>query len=120
MRTDNIDVLNIILEPVFTQKNAKEWVDILENAKVPCSPINNIEDVMKQKQILARNMLIDVDDKQAGKIKIAGNPLKMCSVPEEKERNPAPDLGEHNTEIFKTLLGYDDAKIDKLKQDKII
>ena len=119
-RTENVNVMNAILEPIFLQKTSKEWIVIIEDAKIPCSPINNIEDVMKQKQILARNMLIDVDDKQAGKVKIAGNPIKMCNIPEEKQRNPAPDLGEHTTEILKSMLDYDDEKITKLKEAKII
>ncbi len=119
-RTENIEALNVILDKVFLTKTASEWLEIIENAKVPCSPINDIDDVMKHKQILARNMIIDVDDKQAGKIKIAGNPIKMCSVPEVNERKPAPDIGEHNNEIYGTMLGFSDDEITKLQKDGVI
>ena len=75
---------------------------------------------MENKQILARNMIVDVEDKQSGNLKIAGNPIKMTNLPEVEHRNPAPEIGEHNSEIFKNMLGYDDEMIEKLKKDGVI
>ena len=118
--TDYAKLKMHIFYPTKDIKELKRRFEIIENAKVPCSPINDIDDVMKHKQILARNMIIDVDDKQAGKIKIAGNPIKMCSIPEVKERKPAPDIGEHNNEIYGTMLGFSDDEIAKLQKDGII
>ncbi|MCD4793605.1 MAG: CoA transferase [Bacteroidales bacterium] len=119
-RTENIDELNKTLEKIFITKTAGEWLKIIEEGKVPCSPINNIEDIMKDEQMIARNMIIDVEDKQAGKIKIAGNPLKMTNIPEVNHRNPAPEIGEHNTDIYGKMLGLSKDEINELKDKEVI
>ncbi|MFC2096082.1 CaiB/BaiF CoA transferase family protein [Bacteroidota bacterium] len=119
-RTQNVEELNFILEKIFEIKNAEEWLQIMEDYKIPNTPINNIKDVMENKQILARNMIVDVEDKKSGNLKIAGNPIKMTNVPEVDHRNPAPDIGEHNSEIFKNMLAYSDEMIEKLKKDGVI
>lgn len=119
-RTENIDELNKTLEKIFITKTAEEWLKIIEEGKVPCSPINNIEDIMKDEQMIARNMIIDVDDKQAGKIKIAGNPLKMTNIPEVNHRNPAPEIGEHNEKIYGKMLGLSKEEIENLKNNGVI
>lgn len=119
-RTENKIELIKIMESMIVEKNAAKWLEILEKAGVPSGPINNIENVMKNQQIQSRNMIVEVDDKEAGTIKIAGNPIKMSSIPEEKKRNPTPEIGEHNFEIYKNLLNFTDKEIAKLKNDGVI
>ncbi len=120
LRTDNIDALVTILEPIFTQKPMNEWLGIIEKAKVPCAPINTVDKLFEDEQLKARNMIIDLHDKDAGDIKIAGNPIKMTTVPEVSRRNPAPGVGEHNEEILSKLLGLDTKSIDALRKDGVI
>jgi CoA:oxalate CoA-transferase len=120
LRTENIDELVNILEPVFIQKPMNEWLQIIEKAKVPCAPINTIDKLFEDKQLKARNMIIDLYDKDAGDIKIAGNPIKMTTVPEVSRRNPAPGIGEHNEEILSKLLGLDLKSIDELRKNGVI
>ena len=120
LRTDNIDALVTILEPVFDKKPMNEWLQIIENAKVPCAPINTVDKLFEDKQLKARNMIIDLHDKDAGDIKIAGNPIKMTTVPEVSRRNPAPCVGEHNEEILSKLLGMGPESIDELREKGVI
>lgn len=120
LRTDNIDALVTLLEPIFAQKPMNEWLEIIENAKVPCAPINTIDKLFEDEQLKARNMIIDLHDKDAGDIKIAGNPIKMTTVPEVSRRNPAPGVGEHNEEILSKLLGLDPKSIDELRKKGVI
>ncbi len=120
LRTENIEALISILEDVFIKKTSGEWLVIIENAKVPCAPINNIEMLFDDQQLKARNMFVDLNDKQAGRIKIAGNPIKMCHVAEVTEQKPAPDIGEHNLEIFTEYLGMDEQTILKLGDEGVI
>lgn len=119
-RTANVGALNEVLERIFITKTADEWLKLFEAAQIPSSPINNINDVMNDIQVLSRNMIIEVDDKQAGKVKIAGNPIKMTNVPEVDHRDPAPDIGEHNSEVYKAILGYSEEDIENLKQQGVI
>jgi len=105
---------------LFLSKNANEWIQIIEDSGVPCGPINTIEEIMIDKQIQARNMIVEVEDKKAGTIKIAGNPIKMTNIPEETKREPIPELSEHTSEILTKYLGFNVEKIKQLKEDGVI
>ena len=119
-RNDNQAILIPLLEKLFLTKNASEWVELIEGYGVPSCLINNIEKVMNDKQVHARNMIVEVDDEKAGTIKIAGNPIKMTSIPEELKRNPVPELSEHTSEILGKYLGFDKEKLKQLKEDGVI
>ena len=119
-RTDNIRLLIPKIEKIIKTKPVQAWIEMLEQAGIPCGPINSIEKVMKNRQILARNMIVEVDDNQAGKVKIAGNPIKMTTVPEQKNRKTAPALGQHNHEILTEYLEINQDEISRLKKDGVI
>jgi len=119
-RINNLDLLIPLLNELFKTRKAEEWIEIIESGGVPCGPINNVEKIMQDEQIKARNMIVEVDDKIAGKILIAGNPMKMSSIQEEPSRESLPELGEHTTEILGKLLGFDQTKLDELHRDGVI
>lgn len=120
LRTDNIGPLNSILEPAFASKTAAEWLSIMEKAGIPCAPINDIEAVMQDPQVLYRNMIVEVQDDMAGTVKIAGNPIKMTNVPESSIRDKVPEIGEHNSEIYSGWLGYSESDLAELKVQGVI
>jgi CoA:oxalate CoA-transferase len=120
LRTENIHLLNEILDDVFIQKTAEEWLSIFEKVKLPCAPINKIDQVISHPQVNARNMIVEVDDVIAGKVKIAGNPIKMDSIPETSVRGKVPEVGENNSEIYGDLLGLSSSDLAILAQDGVI
>ncbi len=120
LRTENIDALNEVLAPIFATRNSREWLQIMETAGIPCAPINDVEAVMNDPQVLSRNMIVEVEDHLAGKIRIAGNPIKMSSVPESPTRDKVPEIGEHNYEVYQELLGLSIQEIDHLKQEGVL
>lgn len=119
-RTEYIDELIPILAKILEMKTVAEWSDIFEKAQIPSSPINTIDTVMHHPQVLARNMVVEVDDKDAGTVKIAGNPIKMTSIEEKPTRRPAPEIGEHNREIFQDWLGYSDEDLEQWSKAGVI
>ncbi len=119
-RTENLVALNQILDKVFITKTADEWLGIIENAKVPCAPINTIDKLFEDKQLKARNMIVNTNDAKAGKLKLAGNPIKMSTIPESSDRNPAPEIGQDNDAVYSELLGFDKATIEQLKKEGVI
>jgi CoA:oxalate CoA-transferase len=119
-RTENITRLIPILEAIFVQKNAEEWIDFFGKAQLPCAPINTIDKVMQNKQALARNMIVEVQDKDIGTVKIAGNPIKMDFVPDELTRQPAPEIGENTASVLMEMLGLSQTEIDELYENKIL
>jgi CoA:oxalate CoA-transferase len=120
LRTKNIGELAVIIEDILGTRNAEHWYMVFEKAQIPYSPINTIDKVVTNRQVLSRNMIVEVEDKKAGMVKIAGNPIKMSSVPERTYRDPAPEVGEHNDLIFGDLLGYSPVEIERLKAEGVI
>jgi crotonobetainyl-CoA:carnitine CoA-transferase CaiB-like acyl-CoA transferase len=114
-RKECIDRLTLLLQA----KTAEEWVEHLNADGVPCAPINTMDEVFKDAQVLHRNMLVEVDHPSAGKIKMAGIPVKYSGT-EATIRRPPPRLGEHTDEILSELLGFDASKRESLREKGII
>ncbi len=106
--------LKPLLDDLFCLKTTKEWMDLLTEAHVPASPINNMADLFDDPQVKARNMLIEVDQPGVGLIKVAGNPIKLSTVAPEDEisKEPAPSIGEHTKEILKNYLNFNNEEIN--------
>lgn len=120
LRTDNLAELNTVLDPIFLTKDASDWLALLELTGIPCAPINDIEAVINDPQVLSRNMIVSVEDELAGTVKIAGNPIKMSTLEESPTRDRVPEIGEHNRLIYGDWLGLSDAEISSLKADGAI
>lgn len=119
-RHENQPELERRLQKIFLTKTADEWIAQIEKAGVPVSPINDLSYVAEDPQILARNMLVDMDDPSLPDIQVTGNPIKMTNIPEMKCRPHAPEIGENNVEILTQWLGMDKAGIDRLKSIGVI
>lgn len=119
-RHENQPELERRLQKIFLTKTADEWITQIEKAGVPVSPINDLSYVAEDPQILARNMLVDMDDPSLPDIQVTGNPIKMTNIPEMKCRPHAPEIGENNVEILTQWLGMDKAEIDRLKSIGVI
>ena len=119
-RTKNRKIIIPILEKIFIEKTAIEWTEFFDSHGIPSGPINSMDKVVENKQLQSRNMFVEVNDEKAGKIKIAGNPIKMSTIPEEETRQTSPKIGEHTNEILGKYLGFDKAKLKQLEEDGII
>ncbi|MHC1760731.1 MAG: CaiB/BaiF CoA transferase family protein [Negativicutes bacterium] len=111
-RTAHVKELSAILNEVFSHKTISEWLVVLEEAELPCAPINTIDKIVNDPQIKARDMIVEVEHPIAGHLKMAGLPVKMSVTPGAIER-PAPLLGQHTAELLKEILGWDEAKTAK-------
>jgi len=118
-RRENKKELLPILEHIFLEKTSAEWLKLASEEGIPSALVNTVDKVISDPQLLARNMLVEVDHPSYGKVKILGNPVKMSGFTEETF-TAAPTLGEHNKKILSELLGYSQDKIDNLKKEKII
>ena len=103
-RCENARLLKRLIEAVTLEKGKQHWIDLLTEAGIPTGPIQNVAEVLKDPQIRARNMVVDVLD-QAGKPEYvaAGNPIKMSALADPSTRPPAPKLDEHRQEILDWL-----------------
>jgi crotonobetainyl-CoA:carnitine CoA-transferase CaiB-like acyl-CoA transferase len=105
----------------WTQKHkVAELVEMLLTAGVPAAPIYNIEQVVNDPHIAgAREMFVEMEHPKAGKMKVTGSHIKLSHTP-PAVRTPSPALGEHNGEIYSSLLGLDKEQLEKLKSEGAI
>lgn len=118
-RNENYDELRPLLAPCFLIKTTKEWQYILDNEGIPNGPINTIDKVVEDIQVLARDMIVEVQHPIAGSFKMPGIPIKLSETP-GRIRTPSPTLGQHTYEILKEYLGLDDKAIEELAEEGAI
>ena len=118
-RVENRSELIALLSQIFLQRRNDAWFKLLTDAEVPCSPVQTVDQVFQAPQVLQRDMLIEVDHPTAGKVRMAGIPVKFSVTP-ATVRLPPPLLGEHNETILKSWLGLSADSIGELKKEKVI
>ena len=118
-RVDNRLELQEILDAIFAEKTVEETLDGLRGAGVPCGPINNLAQVLSEPQVLAREMVVDVDVPVAGPTKVTGVPIKLSETP-GSVRTPPPTLGQHTEEVLESVLGMDEAQRNALRQEGVV
>lgn len=105
-RCENARLLKRLIEAVTLENTRAYWISRLAAAGIPTGPIQDVAQVLKDPQILARNMVVDVLDKNGRQAyKAAGNPIKMTDAPDPTSRAPAPDLDGNRGEILRWLDG---------------
>lgn len=103
-RCTNARLLKRLIEAVTLEHPRAHWIARLTAAGIPAGPIQSVEQAMKDPQILARNMLVDVLDRFGRTaFKAAGNPIKMTGAADTTTRSPAPDLDGNRGEILRWL-----------------
>jgi crotonobetainyl-CoA:carnitine CoA-transferase CaiB-like acyl-CoA transferase len=118
-RVENRKELIAILSAIFLTCTTAEWVVTLNQADVPCAPVQTIDQVFAAPQVLHRNMLVEIEHPSAGMLKLAGIPVKFSATP-ASVRLPPPLLGEHNDDVLSSWLGMNVDEIDRLKKKSVI
>jgi len=119
LRVQHRDVLIPILAEMVKRKSKQEWIHLLEEAGVPCGPINRLNEVFDDPQVQARDMQISLPHPSAGSVKLVASPMKLSATPVAYHRAP-PLLGQHTEEILQRLLAYDVEKLAALREKKVI
>jgi formyl-CoA transferase len=118
-RVGNRAELIAILEPIFHEKTAAEWLDLLLKAGVPASPINDIPAVVDDPQVMARGLVQSVTLDNGTDIDLLGPVPKMSKTP-GTVRRPPPALGQHSDEILRAVLNLDDERITSLRERGVL
>jgi crotonobetainyl-CoA:carnitine CoA-transferase CaiB-like acyl-CoA transferase len=117
-RVANRDAIMPILEDKMREKTRDEWLQLFEEAKLPCGPIMNFSQVFNDRNILEREMLFSLEHPVEGIIEQLGFPFKFSQTPAKARLRP-PLLGEHNDEVLK-WLNYSDQDIERFREEKVI
>lgn len=112
-----------ILVPLLTEmtkrKTKADWIATLEKANVPCGPINNLEEVFANEQVISREIEMQVPHPTAGTMKLVSSPMKLSTTPVEVRMAP-PTLGQHTDEILRERLGLSSEQITALRNKQAI
>lgn len=114
-RVKHRKVLVPLLEQIFRGRTAADWLARLRAAGVPAAPVNNVDGAFCEPPVQEREMIVEYEHPQVGKVRLPGNPIKMSSMAETISR-PAPMLGEHTDAILKTLLRLSPEEIATLRE----
>lgn len=106
------------LQEVILTKTADEWLTLFQENNIPCGPINTLDRVFTDEQVLERQMIQEVEHPTVGIVKLLGSPIKLSDTPVTIERHP-PLHGEHTEEVL-LELGYDKQEIESFMEDKVI
>lgn len=106
------------LQEVILTKTADEWLTLFQENNIPCGPINTLDRVFTDEQVIERQMIQEVEHPTVGIVKLLGSPIKLSDTPVTIERHP-PLHGEHTEEVL-LELGYDKQEIESFMEDKVI
>lgn len=118
-RVANREVLVPLLAERLARRPAAEWLAALEQATVPCAPVNRIDQVFADPQVQARGLRVDLPHPQAGGVPGVANPVRFSATPVRYGR-AAPLLGEHSRQVLQDVLGLDEAEVARLRDAGVV
>src|ERR1700733_6368905 len=117
-RSKNRDRLNEAIEAITRKRTTAEWIDLLNEAGVPCGPIYKMNEVFDDPQVQHLNITRHVQHKVLGDVEVIGQAVELSRTP-WSVRSASPEPGEHTDDVLREL-GYGDAEIAKLREQKVI
>lgn len=117
-RVEHRELLIEKLIPIFKTKSANYWLDELEDAGVPCSPINDLEAALNDPQVVANRGVVQLSHPKHGKYKVLNNPIQFEHA-ETGATGHAPQLGEHTVQLL-LEYGYSQDEVDELIAQGIV
>ena len=117
-RLDKLGQVFRMIEEWTQQYTKLQAMELLTDIDVPCGPILDIKEMIEDKALAERGMIVDVKHSRRGLFKTVGCPLVLSDSPVEVQ--PPPLLGEHTEEILTGMLGYDRATLDRLHADGVV
>ena len=112
-------LINGLIQDYLCSNTTEYWLALLREQRIPCAPVNDFGQALNDRQIRARNMVVDVTLQSGDTVQMPGNPVKLSESREESFMAP-PLLGEHTDRVLAELLGYDATKIETLKKSGVI
>ncbi len=118
-RVANRAALVALLEGIFPERPTAEWLARLQQAGVPAAPIQRVDEVLRDPQVLLRGMVVDLEHPRLGTVKTLGTPVRAAGAPPFRPA-PPPALGEHTDAVLGGLLGYPPERLAALRRSGVI
>ena len=107
------------LRQATVMRSTQEWVQVLERSGVPCGPVNTLDQVFEDPQVLARGMKQSVQHPSLGDVPTVGNPIRLKLTPVSYRTAP-PLLGEQSKQVLETIVGLSSGEIESLRERGIV
>ena len=118
-RLENRALLIPLLEDIIRTRTAAEWLRKLRAAEVPAAPVNNLDRAFAEPPVAEREMIVEYEHPDVGRVRLPGNPIKFSGVAGTRSE-PAPRLGEHTDAVLRGLLGLREEQISTLRREGAI
>lgn len=119
-RVTHRETLTALIQTITTTKTTADWLTILHAARVPCGPVNTMDQVFAMEQIQHRRMNIQMDHPlSSDPVHLVGSPLKLSETPAVYNQAP-PVLGAHTRDVLTNLLNLSDTEIEHLSTAGVI
>jgi len=118
-RVANRAILVPLLRQATVLRTTRQWVEALESAGVPCGPINRLDAVFADPQVVARGVRIEMAHPVAGQVPLVANPIRLSGSPVSYRHAP-PTLGQHTREVLTEWLELTPAAIDSLRRQEAL
>ncbi|MBI4195965.1 MAG: CoA transferase [Betaproteobacteria bacterium] len=118
-RLENRAVLIPLIENIVRTRTVAEWLGQLRAAEVPAAPVNNLDGAFAEPPVAEREMIVEYDHPEVGKVRLPGNPIKISGMSGTLSK-PAPRLGEHTDAILRELLALPADEIARLRRQGAI
>jgi formyl-CoA transferase len=119
LRSRNRKALNERISAITKTKPNAYWVKLMNDAGVPCGPINSIDQTFAEPQVRHLGIARRVRHPKLGDIKVVGQPINLTKAPQPDEYRPTPELGQNTDEIL-AGLGHDANSIAGLRERGVI
>jgi crotonobetainyl-CoA:carnitine CoA-transferase CaiB-like acyl-CoA transferase len=118
-RRDRRDEVDSIIAEVTRSRTVAEWQERLTAFDVPHAPVLGVNAALAHPHAVAREMVVEADHPTAGRLRLAGRPIKFPGAPQRPSTAP-PTLGQHTVQVLRDELGCSDAQIAALRRDGVI
>ena len=118
-RSENCTELVSIFDEVFASRPYTEWAPVLNDIDALFAPVNTMEDVVTDPQVLENGYLVGVDHPVLGRTRYIAPAVEFSEGPPVSP-GPAPQLGEHTEEVLRDVCGYSWEQIDQLREQQVI
>jgi crotonobetainyl-CoA:carnitine CoA-transferase CaiB-like acyl-CoA transferase len=114
----HLDALVARLAARFAERSAADWLQRFAAVGVPAGPVLDVKQMHDDPQTKAREMLVEVEHRKAGRVKTIGLPVKFSATPGKIAR-AAPLFGEHSRDIL-AEHGYSKGEIERLAAERAV
>ena len=118
-RVANHHLLEPVLARLFAAQPTEHWLERLQAAGVPCAPVNSIDQVVTDPQVVHRGMVAEVPHARLGIWRVANTPFRFTAAAAGPS-GPSPSLGEHTEEVLREWLGLSSGEIAELRSQAVI